>query len=51
MSNTQIEKQHNWWYSQLFTNWKKFEISYISIVSLLQLSVYAIVPDSRIRMI
>ena len=35
MSNTQIEKQHNWWYSQLFTNWKKFEISYISILILL----------------
>lgn len=51
MSNTQIEKQHNWWYSQLFTNWKKFEISYISILILLQLMVYAIVPDSVIGMI
>lgn len=51
MSNTQIEKQHNWWYSQLFTNWKKFEISYISILILLQLIVYAIVPDSVIGMI
>lgn len=51
MSNTQIEKQHNWWYSQLFTNWKKFEISYISILILLQLIVYAIVPDSVIGMV
>lgn len=51
MSNTQIEKQYNWWYSQLFTNWKKFEISYISILILLQLIVYAIVPDSVIGMI
>lgn len=51
MSNTQIEKQHNWWYSQLFTNWKKFEIGYISILILLQLIVYAIVPDSIIGMI
>lgn len=51
MSNTQIEKQHNWWYSQLFTNWKKFEISYISILILLQLNVYAIVPDNVIGMI
>ena len=51
MSNTQIEKQHNWWYSQLFTNWKKFEISYISILILLQLIVYAIVPDNVIGMI
>lgn len=51
MNNTQIEKQHNWWYSQLFTNWKKFEISYISILILLQLIVYAIVPDSVIGMI
>lgn len=51
MSNTQIEKQHNWWYSQLFTNWKKFEISYISILILLQLIVYAIVPDSIVGMI
>lgn len=51
MSNTQIEKQHNWWYSQLLTNWKKFEISYISILILLQLIVYAIVPDSVIGMI
>lgn len=51
MSNTQIEKQHNWWYSQLFTNWKKFEIGYISILILLQLIVYAIVPDSVIGMI
>lgn len=51
MSNTQIEKQHNWWYSQLFTNWKKFEISYISILILLQLIVYTIVPDSVIGMI
>lgn len=51
MNNIQIEKQHNWWYSQLFTNWKKFEISYISILILLQLIVYAIVPDSVIGMI
>lgn len=51
MSGTQSERQHNWWYSQLFTNWKKFEVSYISVLLLLQLIVYAIVPDSPIGMI
>lgn len=51
MGTIQSEKQHNWWYSQLFTNWKKFEISYISVLLLLQLVVYAIVPDSPIGMI
>lgn len=43
--------QHNWWYNQLFTNWKKFEMIYVSILLLLQVVVYAIVPDSIIGMI
>ena len=47
MSNIQTERQHNWWDSQLF-NWKKFEISYISVLLLLQFLAYAIVPDSPI---
>ncbi len=41
----------HWFYVQLFTNWKKFEVIYISILVLLQLAVYAIVPDSVIGMI
>lgn len=51
MGDIQTERQHNWWYSQLFTNWKKFEISYISVLLLLQFLAYAIVPDSPIGML
>lgn len=63
--------QHNWFYSQLFTNWKRFEVIYVTILCpiqalypypyfeviyvtiliLLQLTVFAIVPDSPIGMI
>ena len=43
--------KHNWFYSQLFTNWKRFEVIYVSILILLQLAVFAIVPDSPIGMI
>ncbi|WP_417082841.1 nicotinamide riboside transporter PnuC [Mitsuokella jalaludinii] len=43
--------QHNWFYSQLFTNWKRFEVIYVTILILLQLAVFAIVPDSPIGMI
>ena len=43
--------QGNWFYRQLFTKWKKFEITYVSILILLQLVVYAIVPDSPIGMV
>ena len=38
-------------YSQLFTNWKRFEVAYVTILILLQLVVFAIVPDSPIGMI
>ena len=40
-----------WIYNQLFTNWKKFEITYIIGLLLLQFIVYAIEPDSPIGMI
>lgn len=43
--------EHGWVYNQLFTNWKKFEITYITALILLQLIVYAIEPDSPIGMI
>ncbi|MBR2214770.1 MAG: nicotinamide mononucleotide transporter [Selenomonadaceae bacterium] len=42
---------HGWLYNQLFTKWKGFEISYVSVLLLLQLVVYAIEPDSVIGMI
>ena len=40
-----------WIYNQLFTNWKKFEVTYICGLLLLQFIVYAIEPDSPIGMI
>ena len=30
----------NWWYQQLFTNWKRFELVYVVLLILLQLVVY-----------
>jgi len=42
---------HGWIYNQLFTNWKKFEVTYICGLLLLQFIVYAIEPDSPIGMI
>lgn len=45
------ETHHGWVYNQLFTNWKKFEIIYITALILLQLIVYFIEPDSPIGMI
>jgi len=44
-------KQHGWWYNQLFTNWKRFEIIYISLLLALQILVYLIAPDSWIGML
>lgn len=44
-------KEHGWWYNQLFTNWKKFEVIYITILLLIQVIAYAIAPDSIIGMI
>lgn len=44
------ETPHGWWYNQLFTNWKKFEVTYISILLALQVIVYLIAPDSWIGM-
>ena len=38
--------EHGWVYNQLFTNWKKFEITYITALILLQLIVYAIEPQN-----
>lgn len=43
--------KHGWLYSQLFTNWKQFEVKYVSLLILLQVVVYAISPDSPIGMI
>ena len=51
MNTLPISNQHSWLYRQLFTNWKKFEISYISILLVLQLIVYGIAPDSPIGMV
>ncbi|ARW50579.1 Nicotinamide riboside transporter PnuC [Levilactobacillus brevis] len=41
----------NWWYQQLFTNWKRFELVYVVLLILLQLVVYLIAPDSLIGMV
>ncbi|CAH0415759.1 nicotinamide mononucleotide transporter [Periweissella fabaria] len=47
----QTINKHGWWYNQLFTNWKRFEVIYISALILLQIIAYVIVPDSLIGMI
>ncbi|KRN01602.1 nicotinamide mononucleotide transport protein [Levilactobacillus senmaizukei DSM 21775 = NBRC 103853] len=44
-------EQHNWWYRQLFTNWKRFEVIYVAILIALQVGVYAIAPDSLVGMV
>ena len=46
-----ITLTNTWLYKQLFTNWKKFEVTYVSILILIQLAVFWIVPDSLIGMI
>ena len=43
--------KESWLFKQLFANWKKFEITYIAILLLLQIIVYIIAPDSFIGMI
>ena len=43
--------KHGWLYSQLFANWKQFEVKYVSLLILLQVVVYAISPDSPVGMI
>ena len=43
--------RHGWWYNQLFTNWKKFEVIYVSVLIALQVLVYLIAPDSVIGMV
>jgi nicotinamide mononucleotide transporter len=48
MTGTQ---KHGWLFNQLFTNWKRFEITYVSILLLLQIVVYLIAPDSWIGML
>lgn len=40
----------SWWHDQLFSNWKKFEIGYISLLLALQVGVYLLAPDSWIGM-
>lgn len=45
------EKQHGWWFNQLFTHWKPFEITYVTILVLIQIGVYFIAPDSWIGMV
>ncbi|MCG4650658.1 hypothetical protein L0P02_11850, partial [Bifidobacterium longum] len=47
----QTQEHHSWLYNQLFTNWKKFEIIYVSVLVALQIIVYLIVPDSIIGMV
>ena len=42
---------HSWLFTQLFSNWKKFEIIYVTILLLLQVGVYFIAPDSWIGML
>lgn len=49
MTNT--TNDHSWLFTQLFSNWKKFEIIYVTILLLLQVGVYLIAPDSWIGML
>lgn len=42
---------HGWIYSQLFTNWKPFEMAYVTVLVLLQVGVYALAPDSAVGMV
>lgn len=42
---------HSWLCSQLFTNWKPFEVTYVTLLILLQVGVYALAPDSVIGMV
>ncbi|MFW8054341.1 nicotinamide riboside transporter PnuC [Vagococcus fluvialis] len=44
-------EKKSWLYEQLFTGWKKFEISYIIALLALQVGVYLIAPDSVIGMV
>lgn len=46
-----VEEQKSWLYRELFTGWKKFEITYILALLALQVVVYFIAPDSVIGMI
>lgn len=43
--------ESSWLFKQLFTKWKKFEVSYVIVLLLLQVVAYAIAPDSLIGMI
>ena len=47
----EAKPKQNWWYRQLFSNWKRFEVIYVTILLLLQVVVYLIAPDSLIGMI
>ncbi len=47
----ETKTEGSWLKNQLFTNWKKFEISYVIVLILLQIVVYFIAPDSIIGMI
>ena len=41
----------SWLYRQLFTNWKPFEVTYVTALLLLQVIAYVIAPDTVIGMI
>lgn len=47
----ETEKKHGWWFNQLFTHWKPFEVTYVTILVLIQIGVYFIAPDSWIGMV
>ena len=47
----ETQRQHGWWFNQLFTHWKPFEITYVTILVLIQIGVYFIAPDSWIGMV
>ena len=47
----ETQRQHNWQFNQLFTHWKPFEITYVTILVLIQIGIYFISPDSWIGMV
>jgi len=47
----ETQASHGWWFNQLFTKWKTFEVVYVTILILIQVGVYLIAPDSWIGMV
>lgn len=43
--------EKSWLYRQLLTNWQRFEVFYVTCLILVQILVFAIVPDSPIGML